>query len=215
MSIKIEKGSIWGLNIIRWQTWPLVKNGSALELAWTIDEVHMVCWGLELSSQNSTDREWWAQLALLRILKWLNCHHIKCKQLIFEWIFHTFMGVFNILHSKRELTGVFFFLSLLPTTFCWNLSWTYVCVWVFVFVWVCRRTGLPFYKETFWSAESQLCQICQLSLHVPIGFNLSQHSFHVSFYILRPQLIIQHTQLPSLQHLHLQLYDFPCFSCLF
>lgn len=107
---KKEKGGILELNTIRWQTCPLMKNGSALELAWTIDEVHMVHWGLKLCSPKSTRREWWAQLAPLSILKWLNCHHINCKQLIFKWIFHTFMGVLNIQHwqwGRKKVTLLF------------------------------------------------------------------------------------------------------------
>lgn len=117
---KKEKGGIWGLNTIRWQTCPLMKNGNALQLAWTIDEVHMVYWGLKLCSPKSTGREWWAQLALLHILKWLNCHHINCKQLISKWIFHTFTGVFNIQHSQRGKLALLCFLFILLTARCWN-----------------------------------------------------------------------------------------------
>lgn len=84
-----------GLNTIRWQTCPLMRNGS-LELASTTDEVHMVFWGLELCSPKSTRHEWWAQLAALHIFKRLNRHHFNCKQLIFKWSFHTFTGVFRI-----------------------------------------------------------------------------------------------------------------------
>lgn len=93
MTIKIQKE--WGLNTIRWQTCLLMKNGS-LELAWTIDEVHMVFWGLELCSPKSTGHEWWAQLAVLHTFKRLHRHRFNCKQLIFKWIFHTFTGVFHI-----------------------------------------------------------------------------------------------------------------------
>lgn len=59
MSIKKKegRGSIRGLNTIRWQTCPLVKNGSALELAWTIDEVHMVRRGLVLWSRPTMSDE--------------------------------------------------------------------------------------------------------------------------------------------------------------
>lgn len=70
MSIKVQKKrGIKGLNTIRWQTCPLMRNGS-LELASTTDEVHMVFWGLELCSPKST-------LAMSDELNWQRCTYLK------------------------------------------------------------------------------------------------------------------------------------------